>query len=252
MPEERVASRFFALDIKLKALWQLCDFAAIGPVARELLSLGSLSESALSQANAMLGISSFFGGERGAAHDSLVQAEIYAGQIRNDFERLDALRTIALCRFIAGDQRKAEETANEALTLGLRHSCYWPTFTLLLLLVESHYLRGKLERARFYLAEAGYLFTAGLLLPAKDQALYYWFAAKLLDREDSGRQLAVARRLLEAERARLARPELVANFLSIRSFGKMFEELCGAGGGAGGTPAGAAPRTEAQTGVEAS
>lgn len=225
MPEERVAQRFFSYDLKIKALWQLCDFQAIKPAARELLALGPLSESALSQANAMLGLSSLYYGERDAARDSFVQAEFFAGQIRNDFDRLDALRTLALCRFLSGERRKAEGIALEGLTLGLRHSCYWPTFTLLLLLVESSFGRGQEDRARFFLAEASYLFTTGLLLPTKDLVLYYYYASKLLMTCDCERHLAVAARLLEEEKAKIADPELVANFLAIRSYGALQKEL---------------------------
>jgi len=223
-PEERFATRFFAGDLELKALWQLCDFRAIDPAARSLITLAPLSESSMSQANAMLAHSSVFCGDREAARDFFVQAEFYAGQIGNDFERLDALRTIAICRALAGEAKAAERAALDGLTLGLRHSCYWPTFTLLVLLVELAMGRGKDDRARFFLTEASYLFIAGLLLPSKDLVLYYYFAAKLLDPAQSERHLAVAFRLLEEEKARIGDSELVANFLSLRSYGRIQKE----------------------------
>ena len=222
---ERVAARFFALELRVRTLWQLCDFEALIPAARELLSFGFLSESHLSQASAMLGLACHTSGDREGARDSFVQAEIYAGQVRNDFDKLDALRTLSLCRYLAGEGRKAEETANEALVLGLRHSGFWPTFTLLLIMVEGAYGRGKLERARFFLGEASYLFTTGFLLPAKDQILYYWLASRLLDDGEAERRVEVACRLLEEEKARLGEPRLVAAFLAQRSFGKIDEEL---------------------------
>ncbi|MBL8967339.1 MAG: AAA family ATPase [Spirochaetaceae bacterium] len=231
MPEDRTASLFFAYDLKIKILWQRCDFQGIREAARRLLALGPLSESALSQANAMLGLSSLYYGEREASADRFVQAEFYAGQVRNDFERLDALRTLALCRYLAGVLKKAEETALEALTIGLRHSCYWPTFTLLTLLVESSMERGREERARFFLTEASYLFTAGLLLPSKDLVIYYYYAAKLFAPKDAERHLAVAFRLFEEEKARIGDPDLVANFLSIRSYGRIQKECEGLSGG---------------------
>ena len=251
IPEDRTASRFFAYDLKVKVLWQLCDFQAIRETSKTFLALGPLSEPSLSQVNAMLAVSSLFFGDKEAAGDRFVQAEFYAGQIRNDFDKLDALRTLALCRYLAGDLKKADETALEALTIGLRHSCYWPTFTLLTLLVESSMERCKEERARFFLNEASYFFTTGLLLPSKDLILYYYYASKLLDPKDSARYLAVAFRLLEEEKARLSDPELVANFLSIRSYGKIQREMDGprttdpAGASAGGaTGADAACRDE--------
>ena len=224
--EERTPERFFAYDIMVKTQWQLCDFAGLRDSARRLLGVGALSESSLSQANAMLAIASLLYGERDVARDSFVQAEFYAGQIRNVFDRVDALRTLALCRHMAGEGKKAESTALEALTLGLRHSCYWPTFTLLVLLAETSYMRGKEERARFFLVEASYFFTTGLLLPTKDLILYYWLASKLMDQAPE-RNLAVADRLMEEEKAKIGREELVANFLSIRSFGKIQREMEG-------------------------
>jgi class 3 adenylate cyclase/tetratricopeptide (TPR) repeat protein len=225
VPEDRVASRFFISDLRVKVLWQLCDFRAIKDAARELLVLGDLSECSLSQVNAMLALSSLYGGEKEEGADRFVQAEFFAGQIRNDFDKLDALRTLALCRYLAGDIKKAEETALEGLTIGLRNSCYWPTFTILTLLVESSMDRCKPERARFFLNEASYFFTTGLSLPSKDLVLYYYYASKLLDPADSARYLAVAARLFEEEKARIGNLDLVSNFLSIRSFGKLQKEL---------------------------
>ena len=224
IPEDRTASLFFAYDLKVKVLWQLCDFHGIHEAAKRLLSLGPLSEASLSQVNAMLALTSSLNGEKGEAEDRFVQAEFYAGQIRNDFDRPDVLRTLSLCRYMSGDVKRAEISALEGLTVGLRHSCYWPTFTLLMLLVESSTARCKEARARFFLNEASYFFTTGVLLPSKDLILYYYFASRLLDPKDSARFLAVSFRLLEEEKARLGDQDLVASFLSTRSFGKIQKE----------------------------
>jgi class 3 adenylate cyclase/tetratricopeptide (TPR) repeat protein len=240
LPEERSAARFFDLDLKLKALWQRCDFQGLAPVAREILTQGSLSGSVLSQANAMLALSLFLYGDKERAADSFLQAEFYAGQIGNDFEKIDALRTLALCRALSGDVRRAEHVAGEALTIGLRHSCYWPAFTLLMLLVESSLERGREDRARFFLDEASYTFTVGMPLPHKDLILYYWFASRLLSPCDAERHRAVAFRLLEEEKARVGDPELIANFLAIRSFGLIQKEADGVAAEPGG-PAGPLP-----------
>jgi len=227
IPEDRTVSRFEAWELKVRILWQLSDYRRVMESAKILLGLGQLSEVSLSQANAMLGLASLLMGERDTVKDRFVQAEFFAGQLRNDYYRLDALRTLAVCRYLAGDVRKAEETALEALTIGLRHSCYWPTFTVLILLVESSMERCKPERARFFLSEASYFFTTGLLLPSKDLILYYYFASKLLEPADASRYLAVAARLLEEEKARLGDPELIASFLSVRSFGRVQREVDG-------------------------
>jgi class 3 adenylate cyclase len=237
MPAERTASRFYAYDFKIRALWQLCDFQGIREPASRLLALGPLSESVLSQSNAMYALSCVFSGEREAARERFVQAEFYAAQILNDFAKVDALRSLALCRYLAGESAKAESTALEALTLGLRHSCYWPTFTLLILLAEYWAERGKDDRARFFLVEASYLFSSGLHLPSKDLILYYYFASRLLDPAQAERNMAVALRLFEDEKARLGKGELVANFLSMRSYGRLQAALEAAGGEAPPVPA---------------
>ncbi|MDP3178386.1 MAG: hypothetical protein Q8M76_10820, partial [Spirochaetaceae bacterium] len=228
LPPDRTASLFYAYDTKIRALWQLCDFRGIEEAAEKLLSLRPLSESVLSEANAMCALSNLLSGRKDSARDAFVQAEFYAGQIRNEFARVDALRTLALCRYLAGDVRKAESLALEALTLGLRHSCYWPTFTLLVMLAESSAERGKDERARFFLVEASYFFTTGVLLPSKDLILYYWLASRLLDGAASGRNQAVALRLFEEEKSRIGREDLVAEFLSTRSYARIQRALEGA------------------------
>jgi class 3 adenylate cyclase len=223
MPPDRRISRFYAYDFKMRALWQLCDFQGIRETASALLSLGSLSESVLSQTNAMYAFSYVFSGDEEAARERFVQAEFYSAQILNDFAKVDALRTMAVCRALAGESAKAESTALEALTLGLRHSCYWPTFTVLILLAEREADLGRDERSRFFLGEAVYFFSSGLLLPSKDLILYHYLASRLGDPAASERNLAVAIRLFEDEKQRIGKPELIANFLSIRSYGKIQE-----------------------------
>lgn len=223
MPAERSASRFYACDYMLRALWQLCDFAGIREAASRLLAAGSLSEPVLSQANAMYAFALVFHGEREEARERFVQAEFYAEQILNDFSRIEALRTLALCSYLAGEGAKAESSALEALTLtlALRHSCLWPAFTLLVLLAEQSAEGGREDRARFFLVEAFFLFTTGTLLPTKDLVLYYYLAATLLDPEAAERNMAVALRLLEEEKARLGSEDRIANFLSLRSYAKI-------------------------------
>jgi tetratricopeptide (TPR) repeat protein len=230
LPEDLRGSLLSSLDFKMLTLMELCDFEGVADVAQRLLALGPRSESVLSEANAMLALARHRAGERAASRDSFVQAEFYSGQVKNDFDRVEALRDLALCRYLSGEPRKAEEAALEALVLGLRHSCYAPTFSLLVLVAESSAARGKPERARFFLNEASYFFTTGFLLPPKDLILYYYLASKLLDPSSSSRNLTVACRLLEEEKSRIGRAELVRAFLSLRSFGKVQEALDGGSG----------------------
>ncbi|MBN1241543.1 MAG: AAA family ATPase [Spirochaetales bacterium] len=222
---ERAARRAVALDLKLKALWQLCDWTAMTPVARELLAAGSPSDSVASQAHAMLALALHAAGSVVEAEESFRQAEFFADRVRNDFDRIDALRTLAVCRAIAGERRKAESTAREGLVTGLRHSAYWQTFTLLTIMAESKLARDRADEARYFLLEASYLFTSGTLLPAKDAILYYHLASRLLDPSSSAAHRSVAFRLLEDEKARIRDPELVAAFLSTRSFAAVQRDL---------------------------
>jgi len=222
-----VVTRFFGIDLKLKILWQLCDYQALIPAARSLLEAGDLSDASVAQAQAMLATAATLFGDGKAAREAFMQAEYYADKVRNDFDRIESLRTLALCHFIAGNARKAEAAARETLVLGLRHSCYYPTFTALMLLVQIAAGRSDDEEARFFLAEASNFFSTGLLLPNKDAIIYYYFAGRLQGQETSRRCATIARKLLEDEKARLGDPDLVANFLSVRNFGDMENSLDG-------------------------
>ncbi|MGD9940616.1 MAG: adenylate/guanylate cyclase domain-containing protein [Clostridia bacterium] len=223
-------TRFFGLDLKLKALWQLCDFEALGTVAKALTGTRSLSEAAISQAHAMLAASCSRLGDAKLAEESFLQAEYYCEQVGNDFDRIEALKTLALCHLVTGDGKKAEAFARKGCIVGLRHSSYYPTLTLLMILVQLSFTHGQLDEARFFLREASYLFTTGLLLPHKDTLLYYYYAGKLLSGEAAHRCTDLARQLLKDEIARLGDPSLVANFLSVRDFGSIQAELYKLGG----------------------
>jgi len=220
-----VVARFFGMDQKLKILWQLCDFTALGPAARAMLDAGALSEMSMAQAHAMLAVSQTITGDKKSAAESFLQSEFYADQIRNDYDRIDALRTLSLCNFIAGEEKKAESFAMEGMSLGLRHSCYFPTFTLAMVLVQIQVRRNKPDDARFFLREASYFFTTGLLLPYKDVILYYYYSSQLFEGRDSERSAAIAYKLIEDEKGRIREKDLVDRFLSTRGFGEIQKNL---------------------------
>ena len=222
-------ARFFGMDLRLKVLWQLCDFPALEPAARSLFEAGDLSDTIMSQAQAMLAVSASLRGDSKTAGEGFMQSEYYSDKVRNDFDRVDSLRTMAVCHYVAGNIRKAESIAREALVLGLRHSCYYPTFTVLMLLVQISAGRGNIDEARFFLVEASYFSSTGLLLPSKDTILYYYWASRLLDDDQSGKRALIARTLLLDEISRLGDPELAANFRSIRGFGDIERALAGIG-----------------------
>lgn len=211
-------AKFFALDVKLKALWQLCDFGGVVAVASSMTALGSLSEGLRVQAYAMLGAALMIRGDRVASAESFSKAEFFLEQVRNDFDRVDALRTLALCRLYAGEERKAESSASEGLVLGLRHSCYYPAFTIVMILAVIRYGRGEFDEARFFLREASCFFSTGLLLPAKAVIPYYHYASLLFDEKDAGANSEIASRLLDEEIEKLGDPALVSAFLSTRPY----------------------------------
>jgi len=224
-------TRFFGMDLKLKILWQLCDFRALGPAARELLEAGSLSEPAMAQAHAMAAASAAVLGDPAAAREGFLRAEFFTEQARNDFDRIDALRTLALCLLVAGQDARAETFARDGLVLGLRHSCYYPAFTLAMILVVTAHRRGDLAEARFFLKEASWFFSTGLLLPYKDVIFYYYYMGRLSDGPAAAKNAELARSLLADEKARIGDPALVENLLRLRGMA----EVEGAPAGAGGT-----------------
>jgi len=220
-----VVARFFGMDLKLKILWQLCDFKALAPAANALLEAGDLSDSSVAQAHAMLAASATLSGDLKTAREAFMQAEYYIDKVRNDFDRVESLRTLAVCHFVAGNVRKAEAAARECLVPGLRHSCYYSAFTALMLLVQIAADRNDEQETGFFLAEASYFFSTGLLLPNKDAIIYYYHSSRLQNRTTAGKSAEIARKLLQNEKSRLENPELVASFLAVRHFGDIERAL---------------------------
>ena len=214
-------ARFFGLDLKLKILWQLCEFEKLGKEARRLIESRMLSESSMAQAYAMLGTALYKCCEPNSATENFLQADYYIQHIKNDFDRVDALRTLSLCQYVCGNLHEAETYAQEALALALRHSCYYPTFTILMVLVQLNVDQGKETTAKFYLTEASYLLSTGFLLPAKDLILYYYYSAVLGTAENLEKTKRLAWNLLQDEKARLQTSEAVQEFLSIRHFSEV-------------------------------
>jgi class 3 adenylate cyclase/tetratricopeptide (TPR) repeat protein len=222
-PEDTV-HYFFAMDLEIKVLWQLCEFAALKTEVRKMLALcANLNASVLSQANAMLGFACFATDEGEKAAECFYRAEFFADQIGNDYERIDALRTLALCRYMTGNIEKAEATARTGLTIGLRHSCFYPVFTLLVLQTEICAVRGDPEEARFFLGEAKFIVDFDALLPPRDEVLYRYFSAALGSGPSAEADRTKALELFEREKSRLEKPERIANFLTLRSFGRIEE-----------------------------
>lgn len=228
--------------------WQLCDFDKLKENNRRLLQSGSRHNSNLSQVHSQLAVACHFTGEPEQVEQHLQQAEFYAYQIRNDFDLIDSLRTLTVSLIILGRTEKAERAAQEGLTIGLRHSAFYPTFSLLVALFEIHFNRAELANARFFMEEAAFYIKQGPLLANRDLILYNYYryllesadsvaaasrrpaetvgepaAEPMSDTADGYLQSAVG--LFEHEKSQIEQPELIANFLKLRSFGRIQKHI---------------------------
>lgn len=255
LPESDDVPRFFALDASVRILWELCEFRTLKERARELRRLVVVSESAVAQANARLAAACAMTAEGERTEDYFSQAEFYLGQVRNDFDRVDALRTLALSRLVvagvsaggpagggaetasaryyyrnavaSASATRAELAAKEGLAIAMRHSSFYAAPTFLAILAELAADREDREAAGFFLTEADAFFSARRAYPFKDRAICLYLKWKLSDRKDdaSGQLAAEAKAALDEELDRIADTDAIAAFLSTRSFGRAKAEL---------------------------
>ena len=209
--------------------WQVCNFNKLKPTIRELLNIDSENYSVLSQAYAFLGASCVFTGEKEKVSDYLKQSEYYAYRIKNDFDLIDSLRTLGKVLLIIKNPLKAEKIARQGITIGLRHSSCFPTFDLLVLLIELYINGGHTQEALYFLHEADFYLELNHLLPSKELILYYYYKYKLepglTDTEKKDLYLVHSFQLLEKEKKQIRDPELVKNFLALRSFTRIETEM---------------------------
>jgi tetratricopeptide (TPR) repeat protein len=215
------------LFLALMASWFACDFESVTQVSDRLFRGKHRHHGYRAQAIAEAAGARFLLGDSADAENRIQQAEFETYQIRNDFDRVDALRTIAEVCLIIGLVDKAEATAREGIAIGLRHSAYFPTFTLLLLLVEINVDRGDAEAARFFLEEASFLVELQPMLRNRDLILYHYFAAKLDFDDAPDEHRARALEHLETERRNIGNPVLFQNLLRQRCFGAIAGEMEG-------------------------
>lgn len=207
------------------ANYHLCDWQELEHIDKMLLNTSSRHASNRAQVNAHMATASYFlSRDGGAAGAFLQQAQFNASQIRNDFDLVDAQRTVAEACAIVGDAERASRIAEEAVTVGQRHSASYSVFTLLLLLVELSWTRDDRDAARFYLTEASFLCARGHLLRNRDMLLYSYYQWRLADGA-STRDKETALNLLELELQRIGDHSLVQAFLSTRRFATIAREL---------------------------
>ena len=204
----------------------VCDWPALARTDQVVLEGPTRHLSTISQVHARLAVAHHSLGDSREADRRLQQAEFNASQIRNDFDRIDAYRTLAVCYLMRDDLQKAREFAEQGLTMGLRHTATYPVFTLLMVLVSVATAVGDTEAAGFYLEEAGLLVDSGVLLNSRDRMLYHYFRAgsavidehRAVHRE---RAAAALRREIDA----IGEPGLIENLFATRGLRQIHQEL---------------------------
>ena len=161
------------------ANFHLCDWRELMRVDLAILEGPSRHYANISQINAQIAIGHHFLGDDKSAAQRLQQAEFTSSQVNNDFDILDAHRTLSECYLIMGDHEKAGEFAKIGVGIGLRHSATYPVLTLLMVLTEIAMDKDHGNEARFFLSEAGLLIDRGVLLRNRDVALYHYFRSRL-------------------------------------------------------------------------
>lgn len=213
------------LYLALMASWFACDFEHVVAVSRLLFRGKHRHYGYRAQAIAQAAGARALMGYTEDVTSRIKQAEFEFYQIRNDFDRVDALRTIAEVCLIVGDPEKAEQLAREGLTIGLRHSAYFPTFTLLMLLVEIRWRREDLTSVRFFLDEASFLVELDPMLRNRDLILYHYFAHRVGFDDAPDAHRTRASEYLDRERRSLGNEARYANFLRLRGFGRVAQDL---------------------------
>lgn len=222
-PPDQADYRYLQLLLGSIAAFHLCDWEELLRIDREVLAEHSRHAANLAQINAHIAVATHFTGDRKRAADYLQQAEFNTSQIRNDFDALDAHRTVAECCHLMGQTDRAVRIATEAATIGLRHSATYSVFTLLMLLVEIRQAYGDTEPAQFFLREAGFLIDRGYLVRNRDAMLYHYYRWQLDPAMTQARTAAAG--CLTTEFDRIAAPNLIRAFLNTRRFGRIADEL---------------------------
>ncbi|MFW5718082.1 MAG: adenylate/guanylate cyclase domain-containing protein [Spirochaetota bacterium] len=212
--------------LKGLACFHMCDWDEARRADQIVLEGPSRHLSNISQTNARLAVAHHFLGDARAAERHLQQAEFNASQIRNDFDAVDALRTLSGCCLVLGDASKAEEHARRGLATSLRHTATYPVLTLLMVLVDTASARGDATSVEFFLQEASLLVDSGFLLPNRDTILYHYYAARYAtDETIATSHRGAARNALDREIGAIADERLVEEFFRVRIFGRVRDEL---------------------------
>jgi class 3 adenylate cyclase len=198
----------------------LCDWQEAHRAGRIVLEGPSRHHSNLCQVHARNGISEYFLGDSGSSERSLQQAAFNLSQIRNDFDFIDAARTLAQCYQLRGDLDAAVALAQDGVSAGLRHTATYPVMTLLMILLENAHRTRDVDATEFYLNEAAELVESEVLLPRRDLILFYYFRGIHEGEEDPDGPLHTqARKTVDQEIAAIGDQSLVNRLLGLAPYG---------------------------------
>ncbi len=202
-----------------------CNWKALLEVDQPVLSGPTQNRSFISQTHSRLAAAYHFLGDESESARRLYQAEFTASQIRNDFDRVDSLRTLASVYLMCGDEQKAQEVAEPATAISLRHSMTFPTMTLLMILVEVASRRDEPKAFDYYLAEAKLLFESGMLLANRDLLLFHFHSFRsTLDEEERESYRIAAKQAWTRETAAIGEAFL-PEFLRLGPIHRVHREL---------------------------
>ncbi|MFW6215735.1 MAG: adenylate/guanylate cyclase domain-containing protein [Alkalispirochaetaceae bacterium] len=212
-----------ALFLRIRAHAERCDYSSLLSESAAYLELESGGAVELSQLYAYRAIA--LASEQELSEASLRQAEFQSFRVSNDLDRLDAIRTVVEAHLILGNLEHAERQSREGITIGLRHSSYYPTFSLLVMAAEISLRGGRKEEALFFIEEASFYVTVRPRLRQRDVAAY-WFLRWSLELEGDSALLTAREILAEEARAIVAAGEASGNpllraFMGQRSFARI-------------------------------
>jgi len=204
----------------------ICDWAEMKEVDQVVLEGPSRHLSNISQMNARLAVADHFLNDDREADRRFQQAEFSASQIRNDFDLVDACRTISGCYLIRGNTDQARKFALRGLTTSLRHTVTYPVLSLLMVLVDIAFAEGAMGVVDFYLQEADLLVDSGVLVPNRERVLYHYYRMRRSeDSEERDRHRARANDALRQETRAIADDALIATFLELPTYARVHRDL---------------------------
>lgn len=212
------------------AHFALCDWETLTKTEQVVLEGPSRNFATISQINARLATAHHFLGEEREANRRLQQAEFHASQVRNDFDRIDAYRTLSSCTLMQDDLERARRFAEAGLTTGLLLTAMYPVFSILMTIVSAGFAAGDHASPEFFLREADLLLESEVLLAKRDLMLYHYHRSRNAatdERRADHRGRAALH--LRRELAELGEPRHVAGFLNVPLFGRIAGELEAAG-----------------------